>query len=283
MKLPKFTPPKLSENAKLRVTRVYGLFSAVVYKLVPIVILGLIFAQIAVVIDQNHYRNAPADEFLKYNEFTVQNARENEDVNFRVCRDRISNIVYKSDLGIYIIANADADNEQRVKVYSRNIGGTITNQCENKIIRATDFKHNVGTYEMGFCVRFNVKYGYEKEICRTSNRYRIYAQPTDLESKIKSLEKQLENAKRQRDEAAGDINQPTDQSLAAPQQRQTANNGTNTQTPGQSSTGGQSNGNSGGSGGGNSSGGNETPPAPSCTLGIGNGGLLCGSDGLLRL
>lgn len=51
MKLPKIPTPKLSENAKLRVTRVYALFSAIMYRLVPIIIFGLIFAQIAVLLD----------------------------------------------------------------------------------------------------------------------------------------------------------------------------------------------------------------------------------------
>ena len=261
MKLPKIPTPKLSETAKLRVTRVYALSSAVMYKVVPVVVFALIFAQIAVLIDQNHFRNAPATDFLNYTDFNVQNARENEDVYFKVCRQRVSNIQYSGDLGIYIIANADSDTEKRVKVYGRDLAGSITNECENKVILASDFKHEPGTYEMGFCVRFKVKYGYEKEICKTSNRYRIYPQPTDLNSRIRDLERQLDNA------------QPS--SLAVPDESETAQNGNSGNQNGSGSTNGNSNNNGGQSGTG--------VQPPSCAINAGNIGIVCGGDGLLRL
>lgn len=276
MKLPKIPTPKLSENAKLRVTRVYALFSAIMYRLVPIIIFGLIFAQIAVLLDQNHYRNAQATEFLNYTEFTVQNARENEDVYFRVCRDHISNIRYDGDLSIYIIANADQPDSRRVQVYSRDIGGTITNDCENKVIRASDFKHEVGTYEMGFYVRFKVKYGFEKEVCKNSNRYRIYAQPSDLDSRIRDLEQQLESARQQLRESSGNINQPQDNSLAVPRPQVQPQNQQNTGNAGNNNSGGNTGGN------GNGSTGTGVQP-PTCALNIGALGVVCGSDGLLRL
>jgi len=226
MKLPS---PNLSPKASERVTRVYGIFRAVMIKLVPVIIFAFILSQVAILIDQKSYRDAPADDFLKYTEFSVQNARENEDVYFKVCRDRVSNIQYDGDLSIYIIANADKPEESKAQVYSRDIGGTIQNDCENKVIRASDFKHNVGTYEMGFCVRFKVKYGYEKEQCKTSNRYRIYSQPQDVDTRIRDLEQQLESARQERADSGGNINGVQDNSLAVP--RVPITNDNTAQTP----------------------------------------------------
>lgn len=270
--------PKLKPTTKERLIKAYALFGAIMLRLIPVIVLGFLFAQGAILLDQHKYRTADASEFLKYTDFTVQNARENEDVYFKVCRDRISNIAYEGDLSIYIIANADKNNESRTQVYNRDIGGTIQNECENKVIRAADFKHAVGTYEMGFCVRFEVKYGFEKEVCKTSNRYHIYNQPSDLESKIRDLELQLETAREQYGQTQGNINQPTDNTLAVPQTSQRQNATPNTST---GNTGGNVGSNTGGNGGGNQ--GTGVQP-PTCSLNLIFGiGVGCGNDGLLRL
>lgn len=279
----KLPTPNLSTSSKERLTRAYGLFTAIMLRLIPVLVLAVIFAQVAVLIDQNHYRNAPASDFLKYTDFNVQNARENEDVYFKVCRERVSNIKYDGDLSIYIIANADKNDERRVQVYSRDIGGTIQNECENKVIRAADFKHAVGTYEMGFCVRFNVKYGYEKEQCRTSNRYRIYNQPSDVESKIRDLEQQLESARQQLGDTSGNINPATqqDMSLVVPQSssvpKQT--NPSNQQTGSTATTD-----NPGNTGNGSGSGQSQTGVQPPvCAVNILGLGVACGDGGIIRL
>lgn len=278
--------PKLSLSTRERITRVWAFIRVLTMRLLPVLVLAFLFAQVAILIDQNKYRTADASEFLKYTDFSVQNARENEDVYFKVCRDRVSNISYDGDLNIYIIANADKDNESKIQVYSRDIGGTIQNECENKVIRAADFKHAVGTYEMGFCVRFTVKYGFEKEVCKTSNRYRIYNQPSDLESKIRDLELQLETAREQLGATNSNINSPQQESLAVPQTNtresgtpsNQANNGTGN---GSNNQGGGNTGSTGGNGGGDQ--GTGVQP-PSCSIDLIFGiGVGCGSDGILRL
>jgi hypothetical protein len=264
-------PAKLKSIAnREHVIRAYATFSAIMYRIVPVIIFGLLFTQVAVLIDQKHYREAPATDFLQYTDFTVNNARVGEDVYFKVCRQHVTNIRYSGDLNIYIIANPDQSSEKRVKVYGRDIGGVIDNDCENKVIRASDFKHDAGTYEMSFCVDFKVKYGYGKEICKTSNRYRIYPQPTDLESQINALKQQLDAAQAQLEATQGNINQPNDKSTALPQNGPAdsstpPNRGTTTPT---------------GSGNGNT--GTGTNP-PTCAINIGSLGLACGGDGLLRL
>jgi hypothetical protein len=273
---------KAKLNGKERVQRAYHLFSIIMWRLVPVIIFAFIFATVATIIDKNNYRNAPATDFLNYTEFDVTNAREGEDVYFNVCRDHKSNLAYNGDLNIYIVPNADKPDEQkRIQVYSRDIGGTIKDDCENKVIKASDFKHTVGTYEMGFCVRFNVKYGFEKEVCKDSNRYRIYAQPNDLESKVRDLEMQLQTAREQLGASSGNINAPQDNSLAVPQS--SAPRVTPTpNTGGQANTGGQTSntGNTGNTGGGSGTGVNP----PICSLNLIFGiGVGCGTDGLLRL
>lgn len=274
MKIPRIN---ISPDHKRRATRIFATFSAIMYRLVPIVVLAAIFAQGAIIIDQNHYREAEASEFLNYTEFTVQNARENEDVYFKICRERVSTIHYDGDLSVYIIANADKSDEKRVQVYSRDISGSVTNNCENKVIRAVDFKHAVGTYEMGFCVSFKVKYGFDKEACRTSNRYRIYNQPTDLESKIRDLETQLQTAQEQLRVTQGNISGNQSPSLAVPQGSprgdatpNTSQQGTTEKTKSNDKSNSQGQQGTG-----------VIPPA--CvikSLGI---GLLCGNDGLIKL
>lgn len=273
MKLPR---PNLSPTAKNHVIRVYATFAAIMWRLLPVLILGLLFTQIAVLIDQHNYRTAPATNFLNYTDFTVTNARVGEDVYFKVCRDHTSNIRYTGNLNVYVITSPDQKNEQKVKVYGHNLEGVIDNDCENKVIRASDFKHEAGTYEMGFCVDFTVKYGYQKEICKTSNRYRIYPQPVDLESQITSLQQQLQAAQTQLKDTQGNLNSPTNDSLNAPGQIQSKSNNGNTGSTG--GNGGQA-GNTGSSGG--TSGTGVVPP--SCALDIFGAGVACGSDGLLRL
>lgn len=270
---------KAKLNSKDRFQRAYHLFSIIMWRLVPVIIFAFLFASIATVIDRHNYRSAPATDFLNYTQFNVTNAREGEDVYFNVCRDTKSNINYDGDLNIYIIANAEQSDEKRIQTYSRDINGTIQNDCENKVIKASDFKHTVGTYEMGFCVRFKVKYGFEKEVCKTSNRYRIYAQPTDLESKIRDLEMQLESAREQLGATTGNINAQQNSSLAVPNRTPT---NTQPNTAGGNSNGGQTGtgGSTGNNGGGTGTGIQPQPCSVTLILGIGVG---CGSDGLIRL
>lgn len=253
-----------------RFVRVWATFTAIMYKIIPVIVFALIFMQVAIMIDQHHYRTAPATDFLQYTDFTVQNARVGEDVYFKVCRNHQSNIRYSGNLEIFVIANPDQKNEQKVRVYGRDTAGVIDTDCSNKVIRNADFKHEAGTYEMTFCVDFNVKYGYAKQLCKTSNRYRIYPQPVDLESQITSLQQQLDSANAELKATGGNINAPQDKSLNVPK----SNNTPTTPAPAGSTTptGGQPGGQSG-----------TGVVPPTCALNIFGAGVACGSDGILRL
>lgn len=267
MKLPHPTLPKTSNK---RLIRIYATFSAIIWRLLPVIILGLLFTQIAVMVDQHHYRAAPATDFLQYTDFTVANARVGEDVYFKVCRNHQSNIRYNGNLEIFVITNPDQKNEQKVRVYGRDTAGVIDTDCSNKVIRNADFKHEAGTYEMTFCVDFKVKYGYEKQLCKTSNRYRIYPQPVDLESQITSLQQQLDSANAELKATGGNINAPQDKSLNVPQSKNTPTTPApagNTAPTG-AAPGGQA---------------NTGVTPPTCALNIFGAGVACGSDGILRL
>lgn len=274
MKLPHVgVPARVGAIAnKPHVVRAWATFRAVMWRLIPVIVFALIFMQVAVMIDQAHYRNAPASDFLQYTDFSVQNARVGEDVYFKVCRTHQSNIHYTGNVEVFIITNPDQKNEQKVKVYGRDTAGVIDTDCSNKVIRASDFRHEAGTYEMTFCVDFKVKYGYEKEICKTSNRYRIYPQPADLESQITDLQQRLSAAQAELKASGGNMNVPQDKTLnvtpdKATQTPQSSQNPGTTQTTGQQ-PGGQS--------------GTGVVP-PTCALNIFGAGVACGSDGIIRL
>lgn len=57
---------------------------------------------------------------------------------------------------------------------------------------------------MRFCVDFKVKYDIQKTVCKSSNRYKIYEQPGDIQAQIKKTEELLaELRNRQNDSVAG--------------------------------------------------------------------------------
>lgn len=150
-----------------------------VRRALPMLTFAILFGVIAVQIDRWQVNNAPATDFINYTAFDVGNARAGEDVYFKVCRDHKANYVYAGALTVYIYRDVDPAGTQ-TKVYARDIGGSIRTECENKVLRASDFRHDPGTYKMAFCVNFNVKYNYEKTACRESNIYKVYPQPTDI-------------------------------------------------------------------------------------------------------
>ena len=101
----------------------------------------------------------------------------------------------------------------------------------------------------------------------------------ELQREIRLLEAQVKALRNQNDNASTEPPQTPSQ---APQGVQTQPSGNVSQNPQQSSSGGSS-----GGAGNNSADGaeeNETPSQPTCIVPIiGNTGLLCGGDGLLRL
>lgn len=176
--------------------RFWRYFRLVTFRvLLPILILFWFGGTVATILDKNHVKAQPTDEFLKYTAFTVQGAYEGENVNFTVCREFDYRYRYSGDLKVFIIPEGSS---QGVPVYSRPINSTLNkNPCEAKVLAETDYHHLPGGYRMSFRVCVKVKYGIEK--CTEdveSNVYRIRAKPTDLQGQIEyyqALIKQLQS------------------------------------------------------------------------------------------
>ncbi len=248
---------------------------------VPALTLAILFGVVAVQIDRWRVQQAPASNYINYTAFDVQNARAGEDVYFKVCRDHQENYTYAGALTVYVYRDVDPKNTP-TKVYAKDIGGSIRTNCENKVLRASDFQHTPGTYKMAFCVDFKVDYQIQKTACKDSNIYKIYPQPTDIQQQLKYYQDQIDMLNNQLKDRG--VNSPNSLQ-SAPQQ--SAGNQSTIGTPGQTqqqaptSDGMANNAGSGSNGG---TGSNTPPPtaAPACAVNLGIG-LFCGSDGLIRL
>lgn len=162
----------------------------------PMATFAILFGVMAVQFDKWQINNAPASDFINYAAFDVQNARAGEDVYFKVCRTHQENYTYAGALTVYVYRDVDPKNTP-TKVYAKDIGGSIRTECENKVLRAADYRHSPGTYKMAFCINFRVKYDIEKTACKDSNIYKIYPQPTDIQEQLKYYNDQIEILNRQ--------------------------------------------------------------------------------------
>lgn len=160
---------------------------------VPIVMFALLLSFATIMVDKYNVEQKPGSDYLDYYTFDVQNARAGEDVYFKVCRRFSEPLVVDGTLSVYVYDN-DNENKRPVKVYSRDIDGLVQgDDCENKVVRARDFEHTVGTYKMAFCVGFEVKYNVHKTACKDSNIYKIYEQPDDIGQRIKFYEQRIKD------------------------------------------------------------------------------------------
>lgn len=245
---------------------------------VPALTLAILFGIVAVQVDRWHVREAPASDYINYTDFSVNNARAGEDVYFKVCRDHKENYTYAGALTIYVYRDVDPKNTP-TKVFAKDIGGSIRTNCENKVLRASDYQHSPGTYKMAFCVDFKVEYQIQKTACKDSNIYKIYPQPTDIQQQLKYYQDQIDMLNKQLNDRGADSPNSL-QSNAGAANRPNSSIG----TPGSNTAPQAPITTPGGPVAGNGSTGGNTPPtaAPTCGINLGIG-LFCGSDGLIRL
>lgn len=156
-----------------------------------ILIFAALFAvignQLYTLADKYYYSHEPASTFIDYYAFNVNNARAGEDVYFQVCRKHDQNYQYTGDLTVNVVLTKEgnAKDAETRKVYSRPLAGTLNSgECENKVLRASDFKHEPGNYIMRFDIAVKVKYDNIKRGNKDSNVYTIYPQPTDVQQQI---------------------------------------------------------------------------------------------------
>lgn len=187
-----------------------------------IVIFGALFAIIGnqgyTLVDKYHYSHAADSSFIDYYSFDVNNARSGEDVYFQVCRKHDQNYQYTGNLSVSIINTAsDPKAVSSTKVYSRQLGGTLNpGECENKVLRASDFDHQPGSYVMRFNIEIHVKYGFVKRGFKESNIYTIYPQPTDVQDQIKYYQLQIDNLNSQLRTQSSTTGDTNPSSLAVP-------------------------------------------------------------------
>ena len=212
-------------HARETVEKIVTVLGVIFKRLLPVATFLILFVIVASMIDRKVTDDRPATDYLRYYSFDVQNAREGEDVNFRVCRTRDGNFNYNGRLSVYVIPDSTKPNED-AQVFGKDIGGTLRpGDCENKVLLASEFKHAPGKYKMFISVSFREpRYNFEKTTTFTSNIYTIYTQPSDLEGRIQSLQQQLDQANRQLQESqtgtpsvGDDLRAPT----AAPSSSQT--------------------------------------------------------------
>lgn len=183
---------------KDRLVRIAVFIRTWALRLLPVLGFAVLGGFLAIQIDRHFVNEASGESYLNYVSFNVPNAREGEDVFFTVCREHKDNYNFKGNLDIYYIKGED---DKPVPVFARDIQGSIINDCDQKVIKASDFHHTPNVYEMSFCVDFFVKYNIKKTVCKTSNRYRIYAQPNDLSSQINKAEALLEELRQRQNDS----------------------------------------------------------------------------------
>ncbi len=252
-----------------KISTIFFTVRTIMLRFLPVVLFALALGWAATAVDKHNVKAAAGEEFVNYTSFTVQNAREGEDVYFSVCRDHKENYNFNGSLSVYVISIKD---DKPVQVYATDIKGQITNECDNKVILAKDYRHTPNTYEMTFCVEFLVKYDIKKTVCKKSNRYRIYAQPTDLESRIRSLSSELEVLRAQRQDAVANNDTTRRSDLSTGQSSQPS--GTTQPQTGTSTTPGGT----GNAGTGTNPGNSGTTPPPAarpCTVTLLGLGLVC--------
>lgn len=167
-----------------------------VKRAVPILFFAVLLGVGAYLIDKARVQAAPGKDFVDYYTFNVPPSRQGDDVYFKVCRRHQENYRYTGALTVYVF-RTDVEKGERVKAFARDIKGSIRGECENKVLKAEDYEHKPGTYQMAFCVGFRVQYNIEKTVCKESNIYKVYAQPDDIQSKLDFYEKQIEILRRQ--------------------------------------------------------------------------------------
>lgn len=199
-----------------------GIAYAFKARAIPVLICGALFSiignQLYYAYDKHSYDVAPDSQFVDYYDFTVNNAREGENVFFKVCRKHDKNYHYTGTLTVYIVPNTN-NPKDNIKVYSKGLEGTLNpGDCENKVLKASNFHQSPGNYVMRFNIEIKVKYGITKQGFKESNVYTIYPQPTDLQAQIKYYQNIISQLQKPTSTA------DTSGSMAIPAQMLTTNN-----------------------------------------------------------
>lgn len=239
------------------------------------ILLGTALFMIGFLGDYYYQKGRPGTDFVQYTQFTVQNARVNEDVNFTVCRSYDMNYQVDANIRVYVLDTKNPEAKPR-EVFGRTQQDTLEGNCDNKVIENRDYAHLPGRYELRLCVDFEVRHRLPKQVCLSSNVYTIYDTPGSLQEQLETLKRQQAELERQIRESNNiSASQPSSQGSTGTTQRQSAQSQPSTpqNTSNQGSNGNQnSGGNQGGNGGSTN---NPTPTPPACTVTLLGLGVLC--------
>lgn len=221
--------------------------------------------------DRQVIAKAPATNFINYTSFSVQNAREGEDVIFTLCRTHDQNYKVDGTRIVYIIPEGKSEPD-KVAVHQKNFEGVIdSGNCQSYFIRNNEYYFKPGKYLITLNLDFKVKYDIGKTIYVKSEPFTIYPQPTgtnDVQAQLNILRQQIQDQQ----EIINRLSFQSDQSSSQGEANGTI--GTNTPPTTQAVTPATGNSNNSGSAG-NS--GNTTPPptVKPCRLNVLGIGLLC--------
>ncbi len=150
--------------------------------------------QIFEVVDKRQVADAPGTDFLNYTSFTVQNAREGEDVTFTLCRDHKDNYSITGTRTVYIVPEGKTEKE-KVFIYNKDIKGVVdSGNCQPYFIKASEYHFKPGKYLITLNINFEVKYNTPKSVFTKSGIFTIYPQPSgsnDVQSQLNNLQQRL--------------------------------------------------------------------------------------------
>lgn len=270
-------PKKLLNFAPFRVT--YGVLAAIVMRLPRIAFFALSFYAIFWVGQQLYFKYAPADQFLDFYYSKVDDTPVGTDPLMTLCRRVASEGIKISATRTFIEYLDEKDQKGTVCAEYQFDAGIEKRETNCQPLRLKNQPQVAGTYRVHTEYEFYIN-GNRKSGSYDSNQYKMTAitlstdeQINALQRQIELLQAQIDELKKREDNDATASTQPTTQHQNTAQTQQQAT------TQGSQAQNGNNTGNQGNSG----SNGEETPPPATCIVPIFGGGLICGSDGLLRL
>ena len=271
---------KLLNFAPFRV--VYGIIAAIVMRLPRIAFFVLSLYAIFFVGQQLYYRYAPADHFLDFYYAKVDDTPIGTDPLMTLCRRVNTEGIRIAAVRSFIQYDGEDDTRGQVVAEYQFDAGIEKMDTNCQTLRLRNQPQVAGAYRVHTEFKFYVN-GNRKSGAYDTNRYMmtpvqltIDEQITELQNQIRLLEAQIDALRAE----TGTTTQttPPEPSQSAP----TTQNDTSTQSDSQNDTTAQNNGNSGNNSRDDAE--NQQPSQPTCIVPIlGNSGLLCGGDGLLRL
>lgn len=208
------TVTKIRDQALATVRLIWNKLPKIALYTVALWAIFLVIGGVTQAIDKRNDELAPASEFLSYTSFTVQNAREGEDVTFTLCRQHKENYSVAGTRTVYVIPEGKQEAD-KVFIYNKDIKGVVdTGNCQPYFIKASEYHFKPGKYLITLNLNFKVKYDIPKSVFTKSGVFTIYPQPkgtTDVQAQLNILQQQLRDQQQIIDQliSSGTVRTPT--------------------------------------------------------------------------